>query len=303
MDPALGNLGRSCPRVRLHRHRRLPTRQLGQAPLTTTGTRARTRSARRGSASVFRQRRALLPCSQPLPPDCRNRWQRTRSTTPVPRPRSALAGKLTQVALTTTEGEPVAGALAGDGQRWTATEPLGYGKNYTYTGTATGADGKAVPVTGSFSTVQPQQTVSGTLNIGDGDTVGIAAPIILKFDDHVADRAAVQRALRAQTSVPTEGSWAWLPDDNGRSQVHWRSKDYLQPGTLLAPRALAVVHPVQLAATVTCTSVSAGRRSSRPTWAATGWSWSATAGWSWIFRPVTGWARTRSGSPVTALTW
>jgi lipoprotein-anchoring transpeptidase ErfK/SrfK len=108
---------------------------------------------------------------------------------------------------------------------------LGYGNRYTYSGTATDADGKPVPVTGSFTTVKPQELVSGTLNIHDGDTVGIAAPIILQFDDHVADQAAVQRALHVQTSVPTEGSWAWLPDDNGRSRVHWRSKDYLQPGT------------------------------------------------------------------------
>ncbi|MCA1836578.1 MAG: L,D-transpeptidase family protein [Actinobacteria bacterium] len=140
-------------------------------------------------------------------------------------------GKLTQVALTNPEGKPVAGALSADGDSWKATEPLGYGKRYTYSGTATDADGKPVPVTGSFTTVKPKALVSGTLNIHDGDTVGVAAPIILQFDDHVADQAAAQRALQVQTSVPAEGSWAWLPDDNGRSRVHWRSKDYLQPGT------------------------------------------------------------------------
>jgi lipoprotein-anchoring transpeptidase ErfK/SrfK len=140
-------------------------------------------------------------------------------------------GKLTHIMVTNAEGKPVAGGLSEDGTTWQATEPLGYGNRYTYSGTATDADGKPVPVTGSFTTVKPQELVSGTLNIHDGDTVGIAAPIILQFDDHVADQAAVQRALHVQTSVPTEGSWAWLPDDNGRSRVHWRSKDYLQPGT------------------------------------------------------------------------
>jgi lipoprotein-anchoring transpeptidase ErfK/SrfK len=34
-----------------------------------------------------------------------------------------------------------------------------------------------------------------------------------------------------QTSVPTEGSWAWLPDDNGGSRAHYRPKNYWQPGT------------------------------------------------------------------------
>jgi lipoprotein-anchoring transpeptidase ErfK/SrfK len=140
-------------------------------------------------------------------------------------------GKLTQAGLTNAQGKSVAGALSEDGHTWTTTEPLGYGKSYTYTGSATGADGTTVPVTGSFTTVTPKELVSGTLNTHDGDTVGVAAPIILQFDDHVSDRAAVQRVLQVQTSVPTEGSWAWLSDDNGRSRVHWRSKDYLQPGT------------------------------------------------------------------------
>lgn len=140
-------------------------------------------------------------------------------------------GKLTQVDLTNPEGKPVAGALSDDGHSWRTTEPLGYGKTYTYSGTATDADGKPVPISGSFTTVKPQQLVAGTLNIHDGETVGIAAPIILQFDDHVADPAAVQRALQVHTSVPTGGSWAWLPDDNGRSRVHWRSQDYMAPGT------------------------------------------------------------------------
>jgi len=139
-------------------------------------------------------------------------------------------GKLTQVAVTNAVGKQITGELSDDGHSWRATEPLGYGKSYTYTGTAIGADGKTVPVTGSFSTVKPTQLVDGTLNIGDDDTVGIAAPIVLQFDDHVADKTAVERALQVQTSVPTEGSWAWLSDDNGGSRVHWRSEDYLQPG-------------------------------------------------------------------------
>ncbi len=146
-------------------------------------------------------------------------------------------GKLTQVGLTNAEGKPVAGTLSEDGHSWRATEPLGYGKRYTYSGTATGADGKPVPVAGSFTTVKPQQLVSGTFNIHDGETVGIAAPIILQFDDHVTDQAAAQRALQVHTSVPAEGSWAWLPDDNGRSRVHWRSRNYLQPGTQVSVAA------------------------------------------------------------------
>ena len=34
-----------------------------------------------------------------------------------------------------------------------------------------------------------------------------------------------------QTSVPTEGAWAWLPDEGGGSRVHWRPREYWKPGT------------------------------------------------------------------------
>jgi lipoprotein-anchoring transpeptidase ErfK/SrfK len=140
-------------------------------------------------------------------------------------------GVLHQVALTNPDGKIVAGTLSADRRSWTSTEPLGYGRTYTWSGTAAGPDAIHVPVTGSFTTVKPRQIVHATVNIGDGDTVGIAAPVILQFDDHVADKAAVERALQVKTSVPTEGSWAWLPDDNGGSRVHYRTRDYWQPGT------------------------------------------------------------------------
>jgi lipoprotein-anchoring transpeptidase ErfK/SrfK len=140
-------------------------------------------------------------------------------------------GGLLQVMLTNPEGKAVAGTLSADRRSWISTEPLGYGKTYTWSGSAAGPDRLSVPVAGSFTTVQPQRQLHATLNIGDGDTVGIAAPIILQFDDHVSDKAAVERALQVQTSVPTEGSWAWLPDDNGGSRAHYRPKDYWQPGT------------------------------------------------------------------------
>lgn len=140
-------------------------------------------------------------------------------------------GALQQIALTNPDGKAVAGALSADAHSWTSSEPLGYGKTYTWSGTAAGPDQLPVPVTGSFTTVKPQRQLRATLNIGDDDTVGVAAPIILQFEDHVADKAAVERALQVQTSVPTEGSWAWLPEDNGRSRVHYRTKDYWRSGT------------------------------------------------------------------------
>ena len=93
------------------------------------------------------------------------------------------------------------------------TEPLGYGMKYTWVGSVVGRDGIAVPVQGSFTTVEPDSTVNGQFQLADGRTVGVAAPIILQFDASISDKAAVERALIVTTEPATEGSWAWLPDE------------------------------------------------------------------------------------------
>lgn len=143
---------------------------------------------------------------------------------------TVTGGTLDGVALTTPSGKAVQGALSPDRRAFTVTEPLGYGATYTWSGTAVGTDGKTVPVQGGFSTVDPTSVTSVTTNIADGQEVGVAAPVILKFDAPVADKAAVEKALTLTTTPQTVGSWAWLPDDGG-SRVHWRPRDYWVPGT------------------------------------------------------------------------
>lgn len=134
-------------------------------------------------------------------------------------------GSLTAVALTGADGRVVKGELTAG--RWVATENLGYNKAYTWSGTAKGEDGAEVPVTGSFRTVKPQRLVNASLNVGDHQTYGIAMPIRVKFSAPVQDKASAQKAMTVTTSVPTEGSWAWLSD----TEAHWRPREYWKPGT------------------------------------------------------------------------
>ncbi len=140
-------------------------------------------------------------------------------------------GTLADVALRDAEGEAVDGALSDDRTRWTASDRLAYGQRYTWSGTATGLDGRPVALDAAFSTVDPARELRGVLNIGDGRTVGVAAPIEIQFDGHVDDRAAVERALSVETSTPVEGAWGWLPDENGGSRVHYRTKEYWPANT------------------------------------------------------------------------
>lgn len=142
-------------------------------------------------------------------------------------------GWFQKISLTNHSGVSVKGTLNRDRTEFTVAEPLGYGASYTWAGTVVGQDGKAVPLKGTFTTVTPVTEVNGQFQLSDGQTVGVAAPIIMQFDASIAesDRAEVEKALKLTTTPPVEGSWAWLPDEAGGSRVHWRTKEYYPAGT------------------------------------------------------------------------
>ncbi|HEY8374036.1 MAG TPA: Ig-like domain-containing protein [Pseudonocardiaceae bacterium] len=140
---------------------------------------------------------------------------------------SVTDGTLTEITLTNPDGKQVNGTLSPDKRTWTVTEPLGYDRTYTWSGTAVGTDGKPVQVSGSFRTLKPARKVAATLNVADNATVGIAMPIQIVFNSAVKDRAAVERAVRVESDPPTEGAWGWLDD----THLVWRPREYWKPGT------------------------------------------------------------------------
>lgn len=140
-------------------------------------------------------------------------------------------GWFQHVTLSNSSGKAVAGAFNQDRTVYTTSEPLGYDQTYTWSGSAVGHDGKAVPVSGKFTTVSPTKKIGGSFQLGDGQTVGVAAPIIIQFDAPISDKAAVEKALTVTTNPPVEGSWAWLPDEAAGARAHWRTREYYPAGT------------------------------------------------------------------------
>ena len=140
-------------------------------------------------------------------------------------------GWFQRVTLTNADGKVVAGVLNRDRTSFSTTEPLGYAASYTWAGSVVGHDGKAIPVQGNFTTINPTKQVNGAFQLADGQTVGVAAPVIIQFDASISDKATVEKALKVTTDPPVEGSWAWLPDEVGGSRVHYRTKDYYPAGT------------------------------------------------------------------------
>ncbi len=146
-------------------------------------------------------------------------------------------GWFQRVALTSPAGKVLAGTFNRERTRYTVTEPLGYDAAYTWSGSVVGHDGNAVAVSGRITTIAPAVVIDGGFQLADGQTVGIAAPVILQFDGPIADKAAVERALSVVTEPPVEGGWAWLPDEVQGARVHWRSREYFPAGTTVSVSA------------------------------------------------------------------
>nr|WP_237048227.1 Ig-like domain-containing protein [Lentzea guizhouensis] len=146
---------------------------------------------------------------------------------------TVVDGKIESVALKAPEGKEVKGTLTEDKTGWTNAEPLGYGKTYSYSGKAVGTDGKPVDLKGSFTTVAPGSQTRATLWPGDNMTVGVAAPIMVKFEAPVQDKATVEKALKVTNSAGVQGSWAWL----SAQEVHYRPEKYWPANTTIKVEA------------------------------------------------------------------
>ncbi len=140
-------------------------------------------------------------------------------------------GTIDDVSMTNPDGKVVAATIAADRKSWTVAEPLGFGKTYTVTGTATGTDGKQVPIQGTWDTVSADTQTRNTINPGDNVEVGVAAPISVSFGAEPQDREAVAKRISITTTPAVEGAWAWVKHDDSRWALDFRTKEYWPAGT------------------------------------------------------------------------
>jgi lipoprotein-anchoring transpeptidase ErfK/SrfK len=140
-------------------------------------------------------------------------------------------GTIDDVTLTNPEGKVVVATIAPDKKSWSVGEVLGFGKTYTLAGTATGTDGKQIPITGTYTTVGEDTQVRTTISPGDGAIVGVAAPINVAFGVEPEDRAAIQKLVTITTVPAVDGAWGWVPQDDGRWAMVYRTRDYWPAGT------------------------------------------------------------------------
>ncbi|MBF6064724.1 L,D-transpeptidase family protein [Nocardia terpenica] len=135
-------------------------------------------------------------------------------------------GRLTGVTLLTPEGDPVQGRIAPDGRSWRLGEQLGFGRTYRLRADAVGLAGVASAEL-SFTTLAPLERTHPWMVPGDGEVVGIGQPVAVQFDENIADRRAVQDAIRITTVPPVEGAFYWVTN----REVRWRPENFWAPGT------------------------------------------------------------------------
>jgi len=146
---------------------------------------------------------------------------------------AVTGGSLATVSLTNLEGKQVKGTLSTDGRTWSSAEVLGYDRSYRLQASAANPAGKVTAVESTYNTVKPAnmtmpyiQTAAGGA-VNPGVTFGVGQVVRVHFDEPIPDRKAAQAALSVQTVPAQVGAFSWLDDSN----VYWRTKGYLKPGT------------------------------------------------------------------------
>ncbi|WP_378735218.1 L,D-transpeptidase [Nocardia brasiliensis] len=82
---------------------------------------------------------------------------------------------------------------------------------------------------GSATEPQPQQPnfAPPSINIADGEVVGVAQPIIINFKDPVTDQATAEKFIKITSSKPAPGHFYW----RGDKQVRWRPNEFWPDNT------------------------------------------------------------------------
>lgn len=128
-------------------------------------------------------------------------------------------------------GEPIAGAVNDDGA-WVSEARPEPGATYAVAIVAADAHGVSHSLAGSVSVagVPDGNRLTLSMQPADGSVVGVGAPIVVRFDQEVTEKAAVEEAMHISSSTQVVGSWHWL----NSKEAHFRPQEYWPAGTKVA---------------------------------------------------------------------
>ncbi|MEU5368437.1 Ig-like domain-containing protein [Streptomyces sp. NPDC005951] len=126
--------------------------------------------------------------------------------------------------------QTVAGRIAEDGRSW-APEPevarLALAAKYSIDAVAVDAQGRRSARHATFTTLVPEHRFIGYFKPENRSTVGTGMIVSFAFNRPVADRAAVEKAIRVTSDPVVEAVGHWF----GKDRLDFRPKTYWKPGT------------------------------------------------------------------------
>jgi hypothetical protein len=138
-------------------------------------------------------------------------------------------GAITQVEVKRGNGTAIPGSFDASHSKWRSTSS--FAPLTTINASVTYADlaHKITTKTYKLKTTDSPKHFTAVLSPGQGDTVGIASPVIVQFSQAVptSRRAAVERHLTVTATPAVIGAWHWMSD----TEVHWRPPTYWKSGS------------------------------------------------------------------------
>jgi lipoprotein-anchoring transpeptidase ErfK/SrfK len=142
---------------------------------------------------------------------------------------STAKGWLLNVRVSSADGHLVRGAMDVTGRHWLAGGRLHTGTTYRVSATVFDGSGATATVASHFRTLTVTAPVTATLFPSDGMQLGIAQPVVVRFDhdiDSDAARASVLSRFTITESEPVVGGWHWF----SAHELHFRPRVYWPAG-------------------------------------------------------------------------
>ncbi|WP_329023513.1 L,D-transpeptidase [Streptomyces sp. NBC_00690] len=142
------------------------------------------------------------------------------------------SGRLERVKVMRIESDapaPVAGSISADGLRWHPAEGtrLDLAAKYSVDVVALDAHGRRSARHTSFTTAVPENRFIGYFKPENRATVGTGMIVSFDFNQKIADRAAVESAIKVTSEPPVEIAGHWFD----RDRLDFRPEEYWEPGT------------------------------------------------------------------------
>ncbi|WP_246268461.1 L,D-transpeptidase [Nonomuraea typhae] len=120
-----------------------------------------------------------------------------------------VAGGVLDEVVVQAGGEQVEGKFSTDKTRWVSAVPLKPSTGYNVTAKSGGTQAAS-----AFTTNKPERQfkVTDVTPNAKGEKIGVGAPIMVRFDQPIKDKAAVEAALKVEAEKPVEGAWRWIDD-------------------------------------------------------------------------------------------